>query len=318
MGNRLGFVLSVSFASVLTACGGGGSIAFEDLEETQIREACERAVACGDYETVEDCLAANDGFDPSLSADVEAGIILYDGDAARECLDALADLPFCVLIFDGPEYDAAQEACDDVFTGTVESGGDCFDSQECVDGLTCVTTDPQCADACCAGTCEDDTTPPDAEIGSSCAEANCVSNAYCDADNLCAALLEEGEACEDLFSCVTGALCDLDFTTGVGTCIHLAARGEECDPQALFGCLSFADYCDTTSSTCEQRKDVGETCDVELSNCRDYAYCDAGTCAARPGEGEACTVDSEAECLGETECTAGSCSLPDAGEPCTL
>jgi len=184
-------------AGSLTACGGGGSISLEDYTEEHERAECERDVRCGEAPDMESCLAAS--FDervnyPKTRANaVEAGTIIYDGDAARKCIDAVAkdDCTFS-------NWDTLFAACVNVFEGTVPEGGTCVVFAECAGDVSC-ETDPGCTpESCCVGTCR----PPLVEIG-----GDCSVNYFC----------------------VRGAYCHQDFVAGTATCEAELPIGSACD-----------------------------------------------------------------------------------------
>jgi hypothetical protein len=225
-----------------------------------------------------------------LRADVDAGVIDYDAEAARRCIDLFSSLITCELTVTGERFRDLERTCAAAFIGTVADGDSCTEDEQCAGFLADCETE-SCPDQCCAGVCA---TPPelaDAEIGESCAAAPCVNGAYCDETQVCAQRIAIGDACTEFDSCVEGALCDAG---GSGTCFALAGPGETCDPAGAFGfsCLRTDNYCDVDTEVCTERINPGESCSVELQNCVNFAFCDAGTCATRPGAGDACTPDA--------------------------
>lgn len=318
---RLGF-LTLSL-TLLGACGGGGVPADQLADEFE-QTICEAQVACGSYPDVETCrqnvFLDVDSDIPQLLALLEAGRLSYDEELARECLDLYESALDECTVFGADEgvIDQIDDTCGDVFSGDAAVGDVCYADEECAGDAECNVAD--CQDQCCTGTCVAVTPLPDAEIGESCAEAECVSGAYCDTNDVCRAQAQVGESCEGFGSCVTGAVCDLDFQTNMGTCVVLPDEGETCDPELFFGiitCLRTDNWCDPADMVCKDKLAVGATCDVEIGGCVDYAYCDAGTCAALPGEGGACDVELGPECLGDLDCVNQVCTVPEAEPICT-
>jgi hypothetical protein len=309
------FVGLAVVAALIPACDGGRGIPIDELEATWLDEDCARDVACGYFPDHATCLEANprDPWIAQLVRDVEVGVVIYDEVEARRCLDEIDARPWCSLDWSwswepgGPCYEWVE--------GTVPVNGACVDNLSCADDNWCAI-DPDCTDACCVGTCVAFSFAEFVPIGASCAEANCVAGAFCNSQDVCTALIDVGERCDELFDCVPGAVCSDGF--GEGTCVHVALPGETCDPAQWYSCVRYDNYCDPITTVCTINKDVGEACDVELRNCLDFAYCDAGTCVAKPSLGEGCVADGAPDCLGSLECAGGRCVVPEPEPVCTL
>ncbi len=304
----------------LVACG-GNSISLSDLDGELNHRACQNQVDCGGYPDMQTCLDAQGTASDlaQLTVSVDAGRVKYDADKASECLDGLSDQLSCQSLVDYGQQNTP-EACDQVFTGTVAVGGECYASAECADNGTC---DQTCgAGECCAGTCvAGDPTPDKADLGQDCTNAACVDGLWCKTDStnntaVCAEPGGEGAACQGLSGCGADLACDGIF--GDGMCVRPAKPGETCDPSQGFGILACArddNYCDTTDNTCKTRVAVGQACDAQQDNCVDYASCDAGTCTQRPAENDACVADGPS-CLGDLDCTNNVCAFPPATPTC--
>jgi hypothetical protein len=315
--------LFLAAAGLATGCG-GGSVGADELADELEQTLCEAQVACGAFPDVQTCrdtvFIDVDSDIPQFLALVDAGRLDYDGDKARECLDLYTDAFAECSVF-GPDraiLDQIEEQCGNVFTGNTAVGDVCYVDEECAGDAECNVSD--CQDQCCTGTCVAVTPVPDAAIGESCAEADCVSGAYCDTNDTCVAQAQIGESCEGFGSCVTGAVCDLDFQTNMGTCVVLPDEGETCDPELFFGiitCLRTDNWCDPGDMICKKRTAVGDTCDVEIGGCVDYAYCDAGTCTSNGSAGDACDVELGPECLGDLDCVNNVCTAPEPEPICT-
>src|SRR5262245_52853734 len=94
------FILSTFSVFGLVACGGhssGGAVPPEDLGSELERVLCESFVECHLFPDVETCMATtflnNNGAE--LTAAIDRGTVTYDGDKARECLDALRSVLTC-------------------------------------------------------------------------------------------------------------------------------------------------------------------------------------------------------------------------------
>jgi hypothetical protein len=321
---RLGF-LTLSLTLVGACGGGGGGVPADELADELEQTLCEAQVACGafpDLQTCRDTVFIDvDSNIPQLLALVDAGRLNYDEDLARECLDLYTDaLGECTVFGADPEIiEQINETCSNVFSGDAAVGEVCYADEECAGDAECnVATD--CQDQCCTGTCVAVTPLPDAEIGESCAAADCVSGAYCDTNDVCQAVAGVGETCEGFGSCVTGAVCDFDFQTNTGTCVQLPAEGDTCDPELFFGiitCMRTDNWCDPADMVCKKKLAVGADCDVEIGGCADYAYCNAGTCTALPGNGGTCDIELGPDCLGDLDCVDQVCTAPEAEPICT-
>lgn len=310
---------------VSAACGGGsgGSIGFEDLPDELERAQCESLVACGYMPDVETCLAAlfpeRDEELKTLGAAIEAGTIVYNGENAAACLEFFGSnsCRFSESVDEG-DFEAA---CANVFVGQVPEGGTCITDEECANDGDC-EEDPTCVEACCEGTC----IPGEGgggmvPIGGDCSEADCVDGAYCKNDFMtgsavCEAVVAEGGECMDWDACEAGLFCaGYDFGATPGTCAPPPDRGESC--AETFGiCDRADDYCDPADMICKARKQPGEACTVDSDECVEYAVCFNNTCTALPGAGESC-ADVE-ECLGDLDCSGGTCAPPPDEPGCEI
>ncbi|MEO8212484.1 MAG: hypothetical protein ABI560_04800 [Myxococcales bacterium] len=247
---------------------------------------------------------------PQLVADVKAGKVIYDGQAAAACLDLYRVLGCNVS--DAASIQSSQvQSCREMFKGTVATGAACLTSEQCqsqdCDKSDCPST------ACCAGACV-------ARIseGGVCAGfgAYCADDLVCrvsgtDNAGICTALIAGGQPCTSRDSCVPGRVCNVVKGTNAGTCGVLPSRGQECPGMA---CDSVADFCDPASKTCVGRVPVGGDCAGLPTGCVVYARCDVATmnCVARKRVGEACAQSND--CLIGVECTGGVC-VPPPDEP---
>jgi len=293
---------SLIFAVLISAvaCDGSGNsngdIALEDLDTELEIAACETLVLCERYPDIASCLESI-----VISADqeresIKAGRLVYNAINAQQCIDE-------VTTTNCPAFSKAtsRESCEDMFTGTVDIGGDCLSSEECVadafcDGITVFT----CTQGVCVGR---------SRLGESCSTLPCVSGTHC-ADDICVpnqVLAEVGEACEGFFDCNDSSFC-LDET-----CIAFPRTGEACG--AFFNEASCGDsrnYCGEFAdapTTCKPKLGVGEACPVESEDvCVAYATCENEVCVALSKLGEGCSIrDGDSPCLENLTCDQRVC-----------
>ena len=305
---------------VLFACG-KDSIGFDDFPGGLEGAQCGFQVDCDlqpDNATCQASIDIDDGEVGSLDAAIADGTVIYDAEAAQACVDAIRGQG-CSF----PGFQDRPDPCDDVFTGTVATGGACIIDVECANGGSCAPTDVNCDPdvSCCAGTCQGMDTPLVA-IGGVCEGGDCVANAFCkfpagaNSGTCTAAITTAGTACDELDACANPMVCDLDFATGMGgTCVTPAGSNQACDPGGLIACGDLRDYCDPASMKCTRRVDVGGACPTGV-RCVGFATCVNAVCLADPKLGEACVVDGAQDCLGSLSCINGTCQLPPASMVC--
>jgi hypothetical protein len=308
--------------ALLAACGGGGGgIAINDLPDALADAQCEQGVRCGTFPDLATCNAAEifegNDVETTLGA-VAAGTIKYDEKNAAKCLDELASNDCTFPGF----HDGDNSPCNNLFVGTVATGGACFISDECADQADCTPTDPNCDSetTCCPGTCGTGVTI--AQEGGVCNDtATCGPNLYCKpgaaADGVCTALITNaGAACDDLTACADPMYCDFDFATGMfKTCALAADSGATCDPNVLIACGDQRDYCDPTSLKCTARAAAGAACADGGVECQGFATCTNNLCVPDPGLNAPCVVDGPS-CLGTLSCVSGTCQAPTPGTSC--
>jgi hypothetical protein len=142
-------------------------------------------------------------------ARVDAGVVVYDAEAARACLDALAAFP-CDR-WGGPSSSLPLAPCGQVFKGKLPAGSSCGLNVECVSEY-CGDT-PSGSFACAAP----------ANLGDSCEFApctpglSCVSNPSSGGPRTCSHPFSDGTACLYDRDCNSG-FCIVDGSTGLSTC----------------------------------------------------------------------------------------------------
>lgn len=265
----------VATLATLAACGGGG-IPIDELADELINTVCDRYAACGYVDDVATCrkLVGDGEVNRDLIAAVEAGTVIYHAGKARDCLDAVDN--GCQR---GGQVDTT--ACEEVFEGTVGAGGQCAMDEQCVSQNCDV---PDCAEACCQGTCVGDTRPVRPRLGQACdLEGESCLNSFCDpATNTCTAYRAAGESCTGSSQCATG-VCSGQV------CVVLPGPGEPCSPQLGFGLCNHIGYtCSPSTMTCVPYGLLGDPCTVE-SECSPLYDCgEGGTCELGPTLGESC------------------------------
>lgn len=239
---------------------------------------------------------------------VDKGRATYDASRGAACVGALQELAGsgCAALSANLETPAA---CQGVVTGTVASGGACYNSVDCIRG-TCDTSQA------CPGTCKAYLTANQA-CGTGVAGA-CAPSLTCDpATSTCQAPSPAGGPCP----CQEGTYCD----GSTRTCAALPTRGAcapgmECAPG--FRCVS---------ASCQAIQGVGGACAPSATGstvCTPFGTsCDPGThrCAAWRTSGSNCSISTggrgshPATCMPPDVCVLGQCLAPLAsGVICSL
>ena len=354
--------------SGLTACGSSNkapSLAITDLESSYYEMVCHNFVGCEDetfisvviqdeadcLEFVNDAYAEQHGGIADMVAAVNGGTVIYDAEAAFECLVQQRALS-C------EEFGKREPAiCNSVFTGTIADDGACEINTECISNYcdssqacpgTCVAAlaegqacqiDDECEKSvrCVNNECQAYT----AALGSGVrceADDNdwCGDGLYChEQDETCAQRIASGETCDGNSDaeCVYGSLCVAD-AQGDPRCVEVTVvetEGQACSVQDAILCALYTDLsCKiddlaTLSGTCVPVPRLGETCfeagaNMTLTQCDffDKLYCDVpadhqtdGVCAKLKVDGQPCTGD---DCLGF--CNENSICESDSNSMC--
>jgi hypothetical protein len=271
---------------LLVACG--GSIDLADYPGSAVDARCQYLARCGLFPDVASCQAYYAHVvlqNPSVQAAVDGGKLGYDGEAAKDCLDALSSAS-CDRTFSN-----VSDACDQIFTGKVPDSGACAFDTECVSGNFNVS---DCTMACCPGTCVP--ARPIPGIGQACT-FECVDGAYCAPDNTCHAVVPEGASCDNQLACDQGLYCAGVTSTTSGTCTKLPATGQPCTER----CANIGDRC---AGTCIPVGLPGDSC-TTASDCSFYYICDATMhCADRPMDP---AMPNGSMCTSSTQCTSHYC-----------
>jgi hypothetical protein len=220
--------------------------------------------------------------------------IVYDGDAARACVDA-----YTAMAKACHDEGAIGNACRFVFVGALQPGQPCTDNIECAAGASCQRASDGGPARCtkstlvhgkkgegCWATCTED------DGGSSCGfggsgnggNATCYTNdgLYCDARTFaCTQMPALDEPCTAGTSCAGEAFCD----NGVCTAKRTSGSCGELNN----GCAEGV-YCEMASRQCMPLKTPGAACTASFE-CADNYRCADGACQKR-------TIASAASCRG--------------------
>ncbi len=297
-------ILASLLAGLAGACSGESdhdgaptSVSAGDFASEFASTYCSSISGCcqrfGEAFNLSSCQDAVRGYiSAAVDRELASGKVVFDDAAAGACIDAYgAALSACTDQELGNRLDGA---CENIFHGTVELGGSCADSDECVD--------PAGATASCdTGVCvanEPYHSPselPHAALGEACTTSCTVDGL---GSNCRGSGLTDGPACWANEGVVCG---------DSGQCEPAPAIGDPC-PEGY--CESGA-YCGV--SLCAATKDVGPcTSSVE---CSASSYCDytSGQCTPLKPDGTPCEDNDECaggDCAGD-QCRAWSVASPD-------
>jgi hypothetical protein len=306
-------------------CGGGGrSVPFDDLTGDLLSAECDVLVTCGLAPDRATCLSSvqlDSTQFATMKADIAAGTVIYDGQAAGACIDVFKNQrSSCKQTVMGDLEKKLDATCGKVFTGTLPAGTACFFSDECANRGIC--EDQTCSsNGCCGGTCV--ARPAPIPLGGDCSSPlrnqDCIDGTVCTAKagggGTCKVPLPAGARCTPYDSCVRPYHCggSVDLATGEGTCIAPPARGQACDMSG--DCDDGLDYCDP-NYVCTSRIAVDDACSAPEA-CIRYATCDGTACVAIAGPDASCDPQGYDPCLLSLSCdTTMRCSLPPPPSSC--
>ena len=202
---------------IATACG-GPSLSFSELPTELQLARCKRLVRCGLFPDEEVCNAHLAPIPDASLAGAIGHTVAYDGELARQCVDALAELGCDTTARD---VRVQPRACAEMLRGKIDDGQRCYFSAECESGL-CIS-EPGCTQVgCCPGTCKPRLASPP---GGPCeASRDCVGEAFCGRDRTCHPLAGEGQDCGADADCQLGLACINPNTTSRGPACRSGAR----------------------------------------------------------------------------------------------
>ncbi len=281
----------------------------------------------------EDCVATTtksieDGGFSKLQGEIDAGKVVYNGDKAQGCLDAIAATSCDQLL----HHD--QPACDAALDGTVPIGGDCSIDADCKGQAYCK------AGAACPGKC----TALESAGGNCQADEQCQDGLSCDKNTKkCVQPAAKGQACQGGTEpdCAPPYICIGSDTSKAqtGTCMDwhdvlVNKAGQSCDVTNFKWCEN-ADPCviqsvsatGTITAMCGQKVAAGAACKAAVPDqCPTGQYCKLqpqsvdGTCTPLPTSGQACAGISSSTCAANLRCdkTSQTCKpLQKLGEACS-
>lgn len=280
-------VIVLGLASVLVAaCGdsGGPAVTYADFDQAVQQAKCQRAARCNLFPDEESCMTfARVVPNTSLAGAIQADKVKYDGQRARQCIDALAKQS-CDLTAEDSHI--TPTACAEMFTGTLKGGEPCSIHEECVSGLCNLPDAEECPETgCCVGTCKAEQKP--AKAGEGCARnVDCNDGLVCGGDLLCHKPAGEGAGCQIDVECTTGLGCIGASANGPGLCRTLPHTGQACP---YLRCADENQHCDQTSHTCMPVGLAGDAC-PNGDECSPGMECDAtAKCEPTPTLGMPCT-----------------------------
>ena len=337
----------VALALTVAACGsddsgsggstGNGGVTFSEIGAKYTTVYCSTLTKCfgpmfDEAVTGVDCETMlgpqiEDGMLVPVEDAIDAGRVIYHGDKVEACLAAVATLGCDAMVQRGPE------ACEDVFEGTVEAGGDCELDAECVGKQVCK------AIGSCPGTCS-----ARQKAGEACGDDDhCEDGLVCGENSKkCETPSKKGEACGgDNPDCMAGYLClgENEDTNQPGTCdlwddVLKGKAGDTCNLEEGPWCesgnaCSVVDIVAGSGATweCVATAASGAACNFGFpSACPAGEYCDAdigsgqyeGTCKALPSAGDPCNTVGYPNCAPYLTCDNGTCrKVERIGGSCT-
>lgn len=320
---------------------GNDPLALENLEAEQAKLLCQAVFRCTDagnftearlvFQDANECtryLNSAETFSlGDLRKAVAAGLVRYDGAAARRCLNSL-NASCDPLGLDGAGNSAD---CRQVFQGTVAGGGACQISEECAEGGWCAATSTT------TGTCPGRCTAALAQ-GAECSSSAQCSSAGVNGVPVCH-YAQEGQnfvgrcrARRKGDPAPVGQACGYDPAMGIDTpcasgshcankvCRAVVATGAACNPEqdectAGEVCRPSAAGMGPTCGPIQLQRTAGATCDELVTYCNPLVglTCEAGSCAmTRPPGGAQGNGCSEGDFA--APCNAGLyCAGADQG-----
>jgi Dickkopf N-terminal cysteine-rich region len=325
---------AMSSSCLLSDEDGDGTnyVGVTEIEDAYKDAQCAYLAACGVFPDKAACLGAelstSFGADPQIAAAVFSGHVIYNGTAAKQCIDAIA-LQSCDRTSETARVTPPQ--CELFFRGTLGDGEGCYLDQECV-SQRCTG---DAGETCSLGTCIGDTPPATTrvQINEDCFSGlPCVDGAFCDSlTGLCTALKPMSSTCTNDGECTYGLACV--GTAGNRTCGSLPAIGQPCATKgtycdfnldackqvAVSGVCTSSSQCspyypcdfNTAPNNCVRGPAVGQPCDSSRRCFDAGTFCDfnVGMCAAMKADGEACNATEE--------CSTGFCDFNQSVPRCT-
>lgn len=256
-------LVSTVFGLVVVACGPAETTKTPPVEDKYtLANVCEKTAPLNCTVREGCCTMATSGYVESGCltdvqteceknvADVNAGIMTFDGDSIDTCLAALE--PFadkCFLeIADLFKLPNDLASCTQIFAGQLKPGDTCDRTAQCASSLS----DREIVQ------CDDST-------------KKCTSTKF----------LPEGSACKISQTatefCDQGLYCDFELLTMKGTCKVSTPPGSACSPGTLSFECGLGYKCDSMTKVCVEAGDEGAACQTPL-DCKS-AKCSSNLCA---------------------------------------
>ena len=331
--------------------GTAAPVAATDFDVALASALCQLWVRCGEANDLASCAAAAPMLSPAQRAqrltDIADGEIVYDADAAGECLARITGAACTETQL--ASVDGALAACPAVGRGAQPNDTSCTHDAACAS--TYCEPDPlgPSAGACRLGSCQ----PIALAVGGVCEDGGlaCPSGASC-VGGICRLAGAAGGACELDADCGGALACNFDHD-GNGTCGAAPTAGQAC-VVAGEPCADLGTWCRTVGigkagvaeAACVPTAGLGESC-VPEGVVRAGALCRAGTtcsgasgvCVALPpveaacpdhacAPGGYCALDAAGTgnvclaphplgtaCRADAECAAGTCANDGHGGP---
>ena len=302
---------------------GGDGIAFADFDAAYRAAVCHYRVLCEEMPDQATCVASTNynvgvgtSLLPTMQADLAAGLVAYDAQAARACVDLFNSIRSCTQVEVAQALGHFEDTCRAVFSGTLPPGGGCFFDEECSGRDDCSPSGCTTQE-CCQGTCF--ATPAPYPAGGDCSQMpqgwSCAAGTTCDTTTL-GRIPAHRSSRPGRTAGARGTPARLPTSARLlpgnrSVCTAPVERGQGCGTTGdVFFCNDLRDYCD---GSCKASIPVGGAC--PSGGCVGYANCVGSICVAQVGPGAGCgTTD---DCLGQLVCDATlHCTLPPPGPSC--
>lgn len=267
------------------------------------------------------CEAASQAQDEAIAAQR----LQFDKAKADECVQGAreaADSCDATAFFNG------DPGCNDLVSGLVADGDDCFSDGECAESGSACEKEPAVADdgsvvVTLAGTCKGkgDQGEPCLDNGSCNGELRCLQDPQTFTAS-CVPPRDAGEPCQQDDDCAGALRCAFDGNSGLTVCIAPAGPGDPCssdvDCSAGLACLQ--------GQVCGVQGGAGSPCFGD-DECLGGLLCAAdpvtftNVCTSPSAAGEPCPGgDAQCEpglqCLFDASTSTNLCAAGAAGDPC--
>ncbi|HRI71504.1 MAG TPA: hypothetical protein PK156_45030 [Polyangium sp.] len=255
-------LISCCFGLVTMACGPADTKTPTPEDKYTLDNVCEKTAPLNCAVRESCCTQATSGYAEAGCiteftadcaknvADVNAGIMTFDGDSIDACLAALQ--PYsdkCFLeIGDLLKLPVDLAPCSQIFVGQLKEGDTCERTTQCQSSLS----DREIVQC-------DDTTK------------KCTTTRFLPVNSSCKLGQTVTEFCDE------GLYCDFNILTMKGTCKTATPPGSPCTPGALSFECGLGYTCDSTSKVCVEAHNEGEACSTPL-DCKS-AKCSSNLCA---------------------------------------